>query len=311
MRTRLITVLVVLLVGAGTAAAATAPPRNTVRPTISGTARQGDLLVADPGSWSGTQPMTFTYQWRRCDTDGSSCSNIIGATGKTYTVTSADVGNGLRVRVRATNSVGSATATSPARSVVATETPKKSVSLRAGQSTVVYGRALSLFGSVANGSAGESVTITEQRLPSFSSVQTVATLQTATDGSFSTLVRPEIRTLYRATDGQATSNTIAINVRPRLSLTRLGFHRFSLRALAARSFAGRYAVLQRFSLRSHRWISVKRVYFTRSIASASPTITSRVVFRARFGHRTRIRTYVPRNQVSAGYVSGVSNVASA
>jgi hypothetical protein len=273
---------------------------------ISGTARQGELLTADPGSWSGTQPMTFAFQWRRCDTNGASCANIIGATSKAYTVTSADVGNALRVRVRASNSVRSATATSPPRAVVATQAPK-SVSLHAGQSTVVYGRALSLFGSVANGQAGESVTITEQRLPSFSGVETVATLQTATDGSFNTVVRPQIRTLYRANDGQTTSNTISINVRPRLSLARLGSHRFALKAMAARSFAGRFAVLQRWSLRSHRWISVKRVFFTRSITSASPTITSRAVFRARLGG-ARIRAYVPRSQVSAGYVSGVSNI---
>jgi hypothetical protein len=308
MRRGLITALLVLLVGAGTAAAATSPPRNTVRPTISGTARQGELLTADPGSWSGSQPMTFTFQWRRCESNGASCANIIGATSKTYTVSSADVGNGLRVRVRATNSVRSATAISPVRAVLTAE-PAKSVSLRAGQSTVVYGRALSLSGSVVNGQAGESVTITEQRLPSFSSVETAATVQTATDGSFNAVVRPEIRTLYRATVGQATSNTIPINVRPRLSLTRVGFHRFALRASAARSFAGRYALLQRWNLHRHRWISVKRVRFTRAIVSASPTITSRAVFRARFGGRTHIRAYIPRSQLSAGYVAGVSNVA--
>jgi hypothetical protein len=290
--------------------AATSPPRNTVRPTISGTARQGELLTAVPGSWSGTQPMTFAYQWRRCDTNGASCSNIIGATSKTYTVTSVDVGNALRVRVRATNSARSATAISPPRTVVTTEQPPKSVSLHAGQSTVVYGRVLSLSGSVTNGSAGETVTITEQRLPSFSSVQTVATVQTAADGSFNAVVRPQIHTLYRASDGQATSNTISINVRPRLSLTRLGSHRFALNAMAARSFAGRYALLQRWNRRGHRWISVRRVYFTRAIISASPTITSRAVFRARLG-RARIRAYVPSRQLSAGYVAGVSNVASA
>src|SRR5919201_2020287 len=107
MQTRLIALVIVMLVGAGSAVAATTAPRNTVRPTISGTARVGELLTANPGTWSGTQPMTFAYQWRRCDTNGTSCSNIIGATSKTYTLTSVDVGNRLRVRVRATNSAGS------------------------------------------------------------------------------------------------------------------------------------------------------------------------------------------------------------
>lgn len=311
MQRRLITVLVVLLVGAGTAAAATAPPRNTVRPTISGTARQGEVLTADPGVWSGTQPITFTYQWRRCDTTGANCANIIGATSKTYTVTSVDVGNTLRVRVRATNSRRSSTAISPPRTVVATPAPK-SVSLDSGQSTVVYGRTVSLFGSVTNAQAGESVTISAQRVPAFNGadVQTVATVQTAADGSFSLAVRPQVRTLYRATTGQTASNTISVNVRPRLSLRRIGFHRFALTAMAARSFTGRYAVLQRWIPQQHRWLSVRRVFFTRAFSGVSPTITSRAVFRARFGG-ARVRAYVRQSQVSPGYVTGVSNVASA
>src|SRR5262245_19468442 len=210
MQKRLITLVVVMLVGAGTAAAATTAPRNTVRPTISGTARQGETLTADQGAWSGTQPMTFAYQWRRCATGGASCSNIVGATSKTYAVTSADVGNSLRVRVRASNSAGSSNAISSPRNVVATTQAPKSVSLHVGQSAVVYGRSVSLFGSVANGQANEIVTINEQRVPSFSGadVRTAATVQTAADGSFNVVVRPMIRTLYRASNGQTTSNTV-------------------------------------------------------------------------------------------------------
>jgi hypothetical protein len=311
MQARLIALLMLVLVGAGSAAAATTAPRNTVRPTISGTTRQGELLTADPGTWSGTQPMTFAYQWRRCDTNGANCSNISGATSKTYTLTSADVGNRLRVRVRASNDAGSGTATSLPTAVVAAQ-PPKSVSLHAGQSIVVYGGTVNLFGSVANGQPGESVTLTEHQLPSFSGVQirTVATVQTATDGSFSLVVRPLIHSLYRASAGQTTSDTVSVNVRPRVSLARIGFHRFALRATAARSFVGRYGVLQRWSLRRHHWISLRRVFFTRAFSAVSPTITSRAVFRARLGG-ARIRVFVPSSQVSPGYLAGVSNVLSA
>jgi fibronectin type 3 domain-containing protein len=87
-------------------------PTNTSPPAISGTAQQGQVLTANPGVWSGTQPISYGYQWRRCDISGGSCGDIAGATAQTYTTVSADLGSTIRVTVTATNSGGSAAATS-------------------------------------------------------------------------------------------------------------------------------------------------------------------------------------------------------
>ena len=94
------------------------PPVNTSPPSISGTPQDGQTLTASPGSWSGTQPITYADQWQRCNSSGANCAPISGATSPTYAVTSADVGSTLRVAVTASNSAGSATATSAATTVV-------------------------------------------------------------------------------------------------------------------------------------------------------------------------------------------------
>src|SRR5207248_11659654 len=67
-----------LVSGAGASTSAT-PPSNTSPPTISGTAQKGQRLHAEPGTWSGSQPIHFSYRWQRCNASGASCANISGA----------------------------------------------------------------------------------------------------------------------------------------------------------------------------------------------------------------------------------------
>ena len=52
----------------------------------------------------GTENATLAYQW--VSNDGSSDSDIDGATKATYTVVAADVGNRIKVRVRFTDDGG-------------------------------------------------------------------------------------------------------------------------------------------------------------------------------------------------------------
>ena len=95
---------VVLVAGAG------ARPASTEPPTVSGTPVTGQTLTASPGTWTGRQPIAFSYQWQRCSSVGGGCTAIGGATAATYVLADADLGHTLRVVVTAKNSVGSATA---------------------------------------------------------------------------------------------------------------------------------------------------------------------------------------------------------
>ncbi|HEU4972607.1 MAG TPA: hypothetical protein VFT35_11855 [Gaiellaceae bacterium] len=117
-------VLAALVIASGQGAAAPAtPPSNAAEPAISGRAEQGVRLSASRGTWTGTSPISYAYQWVRCGADGGqpdggSCSIISGATTDRYRLTSSDVGSRMRVRVTATNVDGSRTATSNPTSVV-------------------------------------------------------------------------------------------------------------------------------------------------------------------------------------------------
>ena len=83
------------------------PPVNTERPAISGSARYGQTLTGTQGVWTGAQPMTFTYQWRRCDDAGNNCADLPSATALTYTLGTDEIGGRVHLRVTATNADGS------------------------------------------------------------------------------------------------------------------------------------------------------------------------------------------------------------
>ena len=112
-----------LVIVATAAVAATnrvsAAPSNTGPPVVSGTPAIGKEITTSNGTWSGSTPLSFSYQWRRCDTTGGSCANISNATDNTYKPQDADGNHTLRAVVTAKNSDGSDNATSVPTAVVA------------------------------------------------------------------------------------------------------------------------------------------------------------------------------------------------
>src|SRR5262249_9049199 len=88
--------------------------------SVTGTPATGQTLNASTGSWSGTTPMSYAYQWRRCDSSGASCAAIAGATGSSYSIVGADAGSTLGLQVSALNGGGQATATSVPTAAVGT-----------------------------------------------------------------------------------------------------------------------------------------------------------------------------------------------
>jgi hypothetical protein len=104
----------------------------TRQPVISGRPVIGQTLRVSDGAWTGTPPITFTYQWQRCggvlNPGGKSftivCVDIPGATQNTYTVTSADAGRVMLAYVTGTNSASSYRLPASAYTLPVPEPPK-------------------------------------------------------------------------------------------------------------------------------------------------------------------------------------------
>ena len=93
-------------------------PLLSTPPTIVGPPEAGQLLAAVPGLWEGGKPITFAYQWRRCDAAGANCAAITGATGESYRPVTDDVGHSLKVLVTATSAAGAASTATPPTAAV-------------------------------------------------------------------------------------------------------------------------------------------------------------------------------------------------
>jgi hypothetical protein len=102
----------------GGARSLAAAPANTSPPSVNGVLTVGATLTANPGAWSvDAPPLTFAYQWFRCD---GGCVPIEGATGQTYVLQAGDAGDRILVQVTAIDATG---AMSPAVSSEQTEDP--------------------------------------------------------------------------------------------------------------------------------------------------------------------------------------------
>ncbi len=138
-------------------------PANSTPPTISGLAEQGQTLSLTQGAWSNS-PTSIGHQWADCNSSGSSCSPIAGATGPTYTLTTADVDSTIRVQESAANASGSGPPTVSAQSAVVVSnvpalsgfTPPAGIT---GSSVTINGSALGGVNSVLFGKLAASFTV--------------------------------------------------------------------------------------------------------------------------------------------------------
>jgi plastocyanin len=174
--------------------------------------------------------------------------------------------------------------------------PPPSVSIGVSVPIITYGDQTTISGAVSSAKAGEAVLILSQ--PYGSSAQQVATLMTGTSGAFTYTTGPTLLTSYSVKWKTATSQTVTVQVRPRVTLAHTTATRLFARVTATPSFAGRSIYLQRRS-QFGQWVTVEKL----KLGPNSGRYFKAPHRKGRFTYRV----YMTTNQAGAGYLDSWSN----
>ncbi|MGZ6005670.1 MAG: choice-of-anchor Q domain-containing protein [Candidatus Saccharimonadales bacterium] len=188
-------------------------PANTALPALSGTAMDGNVLTASNGTWSGSAA-SYLYQWQRCDTGGSNCTDISGAVDSTYTLVPADDGNTVRAIVVASNAAGVASARSTQSSSIA-GAPPSNTSLPSISGTAAVTGVLSTTNGAWTGSPIYSYQW--QRCTDNTDTGSCSNISGATNGTYTLVLADQnmyIRSVVTATNGAGsdTATSAASNI---------------------------------------------------------------------------------------------------
>jgi plastocyanin len=169
------------------------------------------------------------------------------------------------------------------------------LTLIASSQYIVFGDKITLTGVVSSHKSGESVTIYYQPYPQPNLIQR-ATLLTATGGTFSYVVAPQILTTYQATWKGAYATPTTVQVQPKLTLARQNGWR--IHVYGGRSFAGRAVQFQRLNTATAQWVTLKRV-----VLGSTSSARFQLTLPKGLNH---LRLAMSVNQAGAGYLGAIS-----
>jgi hypothetical protein len=223
-------------------------------------------------------------------TSTQNAGSSVGARAVSVPIGGLTPGTTYHVRLVATSSAGTGFG---ADATFATVGP--AVTISASGATVVYGRRLTLHGTVSSKQANASVGVYALRLGA-GAYTAVTTVLTGAGGTWSLSVKPTIRTTYKALFGGG-SAVKTVFVRPAVSLAALSNRRFATHVAGARSFAGRVVQLQRRRL-DGSWLTIGRTRLSaRSAAVFRPALPR---------GRSFLRVAISQSQAGSGYLAGYS-----
>jgi len=188
--------------------------------------------------------------------------------------------------------------------------PTIMVTLAASPQVVMYGGTSTLSGSLATGQTGQQVMVLGMEC-GLTTMKQLAVSVTTTDGAYSHPTQPARNTTYQVRFKNDSSALVAVKVKPKLTLRRVARGRYSVKVLAAESFAGKAVIFQRYVRSTGRWVTVKTVLLTTGpvvTLPLNPTQTSTRTFRARVRAHVRVRAILTQTQAGTCYLATRSNV---
>jgi plastocyanin len=181
--------------------------------------------------------------------------------------------------------------------------PARGVTLAASRSTVLFGDAITLSGAISSRQSGQSVTITVD--PANEPARRIE-VDTTANGEWSVRLQPRIRTQVTARWRNSTSDPVTVQVRPRVSLRKVGRNAFAVVVVAAESFAGKQVHILRQRSRTNRSLRTA----TRVTLRENPRTetTAQRTFRLRVRRGFRMRAVLTLAVARPNYVSSQSNI---
>jgi hypothetical protein len=213
-----------ILAVCATAPAVAAPPTATTTAAADVTATTAELNgVVLPNQ----EPTTYHFEFGPTTAYGARTPDAGPLTGNAQRTVSAAI-SGLapsttyHYRLVATNASGTATGADVTFTTApSTGAQPPAVTVRAAPRTITYGRSTSITGQVPGADAGVKVELEATPFPFSEPFRRAENGATTAGGLYSFAVAPEVNTQYRVqakSSPSATSGTVRVNVRPRVSL---------------------------------------------------------------------------------------------
>jgi hypothetical protein len=167
------------------------------------------------------------------------------------------------------------------------------------------------YGSVANGKAGEKVTVQFRQCGLYPiQFRDVAEITTNEGGGWSLDLGVEANGTFRAVAGGSVSNEVRVLKRADVRLSPTRFGRYEAYVVARSSFWHRRVLIQRFDRQRRRWTTLKTLVLQH--ASAAPgslyVWSSTDKFAVKLPRGTNIRAVLPRDQARPCHIAGYSNL---